>query len=561
MSAHAATADKQLNYLNWQKGIWSWMTTLDHKRIGLMYLFTLTFFFFLGGVAALLMRTELAQPGADFLSPDQYNVLFTLHGALMIFLFIVPGIPAILGNFLLPLMIGAKDVVFPRLNLLSYYVYVAGAVLAIISLAPPVDFVPEAIRSFMVNTMGLKGPADTGWTFYAPYSVQAESAVVWMTGAAFVLGFSSILTGLNFIVTVHKLRCPGMTWDRLPVFVWGIYATSVIQVLATPVVGITLLLIIMERVLGLGVFDPSLGGDPVLYQHFFWFYSHPVVYIMVLPAFGIVGEIIPVFSRKPIFGYKMVCYASLAIACVGFLIWAHHMFVSGISDFSAYYFSIATFGVAIPTAIKVFNWVSTMYKGSIRFETPMLYAIGFIFLFLIAGTTGIYLALIATDVYYHDTYFVVAHFHYTIQGGAVIGLMGGLHFWFPKITGKMYSDKLGRIGWLLVFIGFNLTFIPQFILGMQGMPRRYFDYLPEFESMHFLSTMGAFVNAFGYAFSMGHLAWMAFFGKEKAPENPWDSLSLEWKTQSPPIHENFEEIPVVDDWTYGYGTPVEGGAH
>ncbi|MCB0333871.1 MAG: cbb3-type cytochrome c oxidase subunit I, partial [Bdellovibrionales bacterium] len=409
--------------------------------------------------------------------------------------------------------------------------------------------------------LALVNPIDTGWTFYAPYSIGSGTSVILMTGAAFVLGFSSILTGLNFIVTVHKLRCPGMTWHRMPVFVWAIYATAVIQTLATPVVGMTLLLLIVERFFGIGFFNPELGGDPVLFEHFFWFYSHPVVYIMVLPAFGVVGEIIPVFSRKPLFGYRMVCYASVAIAVVGFLVWAHHMLVAGISPTSAVYFSIITFGVAIPTAVKVFNWVSTMYKGSISFETPMLYAMAFVFLFMIAGTTGIYLATLAVDVFYHDTYFVVAHFHYTIQGGAVIGLIAALHFWFPKMSGKMYNEHVARFAFILVFVGFNLTFLPQFVLGMEGMPRRYFDYLPEFEPMHRLSTIGAFINGFGYTFALVNLLWAAFFSKVKAPANPYDSLSLEWQTQSPPIHENFEKTPTVSDYPYAYGVPVEGGAH
>ena len=555
MSSHTTTADgRPLNYINHEKGIWSWLTTIDHKRIALMYLVSLLFFFALGGVAALLMRLELAKVGPTTgMSSEVYNTLFTVHGAVMIFLFIVPGIPATLGNFLLPLMIGAKDVAFPKINLLSLYVYWLGAFFAALALVPPMSYI-QPIQA----AIGLTGPVDTGWTFYTPYSLESGAAVVWMTFAAFVLGFSSILTGINFIVTIHKLRAPGMTWHRLPVFVWALYATSAIQVLATPVVGITLLMLIMERVFGIGFFDPNLGGDPVLFEHFFWFYSHPVVYIMVLPAFGIVGEIIPVFSRKPIFGYKAVVYASLCIALFGFLVWAHHMFVAGISDASAVYFSVITFSVAIPTAVKVFNWVSTMYKGSISFETPMLYSMGFIFLFMIAGTTGVYLATLAVDVYYHDTYFVVAHFHYTIQGGAVIGLLAGLHFWFPKISGKMYNELLAKITFCLVFFGFNLTFLPQFILGMQGMPRRYYDYPPEFETLHTISTVGAFMNGAGYMLAFLTLGWAFFFSKKYAPDNPYESLSLEWKTQSPPIHENFEEVPAVTDWTYGYGTPIEG---
>lgn len=538
MTAVSATATEgsNTNYINCERGIWSWLTTVDHKRIGLMYLFTLTLFFFAGGIAALAVRTELAFPGGQIMSADTYNRWFTAHGVIMIFLFIVPGIPAVMGNFLLPLMIGAYDVAFPKLNLLSLYVYWIGSLMALISL-------------------GIH-PVDTGWTFYAPYSIKTGSAVVWMTGAAFVLGFSSILTGLNFIVTIHKLRCPGMTWMRLPVFVWALYATSAIQVLATPVVGMTLMLLIFERAFGVGVFNPALGGDPVLFEHFFWFYSHPVVYIMVLPAFGVVGEIIPVFSRKPLFGYKAVVVSSVGIAAVGFIVWAHHMLVSGISDFSAQFFSIATFLVAIPTAVKVFNWVSTMYKGSISFSTPMLYAMAFVFLFMIAGTTGIYLATLAVDVFYHDTYFVVAHFHYTIQGGAVIGLIAALHYWFPKMFGRMYNDLVSRIAWFLVMLGFNLTFLPQFVLGMQGMPRRYYDYLPQFASLHLTSTIGAYINAFGYSLALLNLFWAMAFSKKLAPNNPYDALGLEWRTQSPPIKDNFEVIPTVDDSPYAYGKPV-----
>ncbi len=563
MSAYSAAgeANAKPNYLNHEKGIWSWLTTVDHKRICLLYLFAILIFFFVGGMAALAMRLELAKLYGtgqhNFIDAETYNAMFTIHGAVMIFLFIVPGIPATLGNFLLPLMIGAKDVAFPKLNLFSWYIYMVGACMALFGLLKPIG---PAFMEKAMNFIGVHGPVDTGWTFYAPYSIETGTSVVWMTAAAFVLGFSSILTGLNFIVTIHKLRAPGMTWDRLPVFVWGTYATAVIQTLATPVVGITLLLVIMERGFGVGVFNPKLGGDPVLYQHLFWFYSHPVVYIMVLPAFGIVGEIIPVFSRKPIFGYKAVVYASVTIAVVGFLVWAHHMFVAGISEAAAIYFSVVTFGVAVPTAVKVFNWVSTMYRGSIRFNTPMLYAMGFIFLFMVAGTTGVYLAVLAVDVYYHDTYFVVAHFHYTIQGGAVIGLMGGLYYWFPKMSGKMYNETAGKVTWFLVFVGFNLTFIPQFALGMEGMPRRYYDYLPQYQNLHQVSTAGAVINALGYTLALLNLGWAAVFGRVKAPANPWDSLSLEWQTPSPPPHENFEVTPVVTGSTYAYGTPVRGDA-
>jgi cytochrome c oxidase subunit 1 len=543
MTAHTDTAHhsgigadgEELNYLNWKTGLWSWLTSTDHKRICFLYLFAIMFFFIAGGLAALIMRTELAFSGAQIIKdPHTYNVLFTMHGVFMIFLFVVPGIPATLGNFLLPLMIGAKDVAFPRLNLFSWYVYIIGA---------------------LIGGYAMLNPVDTGWTFYAPYSTTTDTSVTLMVFAAFVLGFSSILTGLNFIVTIHQLRAPGMTWMRLPVFVWASYATAVIQTVATPVVGMTLLLVIAERLFGAGIFDPSKGGDPVLMEHLFWFYSHPVVYIMVLPAFGVVGEIIPVFSRKPLFGYKMVVISSMAIAAVGFIVWAHHMFVAGISDFSAKFFSIVTFLVAIPTAIKVFNWVSTMYRGSISFKTPMLYAMGFVFLFMVAGTTGIYLAMLGVDVYYHDTYFVVAHFHYTIQGGAVIGLIAALHFWFPKMTGRMYNETVSKAAFAVLFFGFNLTFIPQFILGMDGMPRRYYDYPQQYQTLHTISTIGAYLNGFGYTFALINLLWTAKFGKVKAPRNPYNSLSLEWQTQSPPVHENFSETPIVKDEPYHYGTP------
>ena len=539
-TAHVSSdGHADVNYLNCEKGFGSWWMSIDHKRIGLMYLASIIFFFCIGGMLALVVRTTLAGYGRNIVSADAYNVSFTLHGVIMIFLFIVPGVPATLGNFLLPLMIGAKDVAFPRLNRFSFWVYVLGALFA---------FAAIYFR------------LDTGWTFYSPYSLTNAPAVMCITTAAFILGFSSIMTGLNFLVTIHKMRAPGMTWDRLPLFVWATYATALLQVIATPIIGITLLLLFMENALNIGVFNPQLGGDPVLFQHLFWFYSHPVVYIMILPAMGIVSEIIPVFSRKPIFGYKAIVWASVGIAAISFIVWGHHMFVAGMSDIVRYIFSFLTFFVAIPTAVKVFNWVATMYQGSIKWDSPMLYAMTFVFLFLIAGTTGIHLATLATDAHYHDTYFVVAHFHYTIQGGAVIGLYAGLHFWFPKITGRMYNEKVAKFAWLCLFIGFNGTFIPQFILGMEGMPRRYYNVPEEFANLHFISTLFAYLNGFGYSLVLLNLAH-GFFRGEKAPANPYNSLSLEWATTSPPPHDNFEKIPVVTDWTYGYGAPAGGKAH
>ncbi len=517
------------------RGFWGWALTTDHKKIGVMYLFAIITFFVIAGASALLLRLELIAPGKTIMGAQTYNIIMTLHGAVMVFLFIVPGIPATLGNFLLPLMIGAKDVAFPRINLGSWYVYIIGAGIALVSLL---------------------SPADTGWTFYAPYSMKSNSLVVWLTLGAFVMGFSSIMTGFNFIVTIHRMRCPNLSWDRLPLFVWGLYATSIIQVLATPIVGMTLVMLITERLLDIGIFNPAKGGDPILFEQFFWFYSHPVVYIMVLPGFGIISEVLPVFSRRPIFGYRAIAYSSLAIALVSFFVWGHHLFVSGMSDWARWIFSGLTFLVAIPTAIKVFNWTSTLWRGSIHFDVPMLYALGFIFMFSIAGLTGIHLAVLATDVFLHDTYFVVAHFHYTMQGGTVFALFCGLYYWFPLITGRMVNPRFAFWAWLCLFIGFNATFIPQFFLGMEGMPRRYYDYLPHFQSWHTISTIGSWFNGLAYLMIIGQLFWSAFRGKVASKEgNPWCSLSMEWKTTLPPPTTNFAKIPIFPDSIYDYGGP------
>jgi len=522
-----------------EKGFRSWALTLDHKRIGVLYLYTTLFFFLLGGIFALLIRIKLMYPGQAIFSDQTYNVLFTLHGSVMIFLFIIPGIPSGLGNFLIPLLIGARDVAFPRLNLASYWIFVAGILVILGSLFRPMD---------------------TGWTFYTPYSAKTGANIAFLSFGIFLVGMSSILTGLNFIVTVHKLRAPGMTWHRLPLFIWGMYATSIIQVVATPVVGITFLLLAMERLFGVGFFDPAKGGDPLLFQHFFWFYSHPVVYVMILPAMGVISEVIPVFSRKPIFGYRAIAYSSLAIAFLGFLVWGHHMFVSGMSKTASIIFSFLTFFVAVPTAVKVFNWIATMYKGSITFESPMLYALTFIFLFIIGGLTGMFLGALATDVHLHDTYFIVAHFHYTMMGGTVMGLLAGLHYWWPKMTGRMLSEKMARWGWLLTFIGFNLTFLVQFYLGFKGMPRRWAEYPPQYQFLNIVSTVGSWILAGGILVMFSNFIRGLFRG-DPAPANPWKGLTLEWRTASPPPTENFETVPVVTDWPYGYAKrkPADDG--
>ncbi|HEY2156857.1 MAG TPA: cytochrome c oxidase subunit I [Isosphaeraceae bacterium] len=521
------------DYLDASYTLKSWLLTTDHKRIGLLYMASITLFFFVGGAAATLMRLELMTPAGDVLaSPDAYNRLFTMHGVVMIFFFLVPSIPAVLGNFLVPIMIGARDLAFPRLNLLSWYVYMVGGTMALWIL--------------------IYGGIDTGWTFYTPFSTMFSNTMVAPAAlAVFITGFSSILTGLNFIVTIHTMRAPGMTWGRLPLFVWAQYGTSLIMVLGTPVLAIAVGLVMVERLLHVGIFDPALGGDPILFQHLFWFYSHPAVYIMILPAMGVVSEIVPCFCRRPIFGYKFMAGAILGIAVLGFLVWGHHMFVSGQSMYAGMVFSILSFLVAIPSAIKVFNWSATMYKGSIRFDTPMLYALGFVGLFTMGGLTGLMLATLGIDVHVHDTYFVVAHFHYIMVGGAVMAYMGGIHFWWPKISGRMYPEFWGKLSALLVFVGFNLTFFPQFVLGYLGMPRRYFEYPPEFQVLNVMSTAGASILAVGYVLPLGYLLLSLRYGPKVGP-NPWGATGLEWTTASPPPVENFLEPVVVTEEPYEY---------
>jgi cytochrome c oxidase subunit I len=538
MSSATAAREPQLpkqHYLNAGYGVRSWLFTIDHKRIALLYLASVTFMFFLGGIYAAAIRLELVTPPGDMFSSETYNKLFTGHGVLMVFFFLIPTIPAVLGNFLIPLMIGAKDLAFPRINLLSWYLYVIGAAFVLYAL--------------------IEGGLDTGWTFYTPYSTSFSNTNVIVAGLGiFISGFSSILTGLNFIVTIHKMRAPGLTWFRLPLFVWAHYATSLIQILGTPVVAVTILLVAVERAFKFGFFDPARGGDPILFQHLFWFYSHPAVYIMILPAMGVISELVACFSRKKIFGYGFVAGSSLAIAVLGFLVWAHHMFVSGLSVYAALIFSAISFLVAIPSAIKVFNWTATLYQGSVSWQTPMLYSVGFIGLFVIGGLTGLFLASLGLDVHVTDTYFIVAHFHYVMVGSVVMAYMGGLHFWWPKITGRMYPEWWARVSAAIIFVGFNLTFFPQFVLGYLGMPRRYHYYPDEFQVLNVMSSAGASILAVGYLIPMVYFTWSMRYGRI-ASANPWPATGLEWQTSSPPPTENFAVTPVVDEEAYDYTKP------
>ncbi len=529
------------NYLNAASGVRGWLGTTDHKRIGLLYLWTIIVFFTIAAVAAALMRLELLTPRGDLVTSQTYNKLFTVHGTLMVWFFLIPSIPAVLGNFVIPMMLGARDVAFPRLNLFSWYLF-AGA------------------GCFVLWCL-LHGGVDTGWTFYTPYSsTYANSHVISMAAAIFIAGFSSIITGMNFIVTIHSMRAPGLTWFRLPLFIWSLYATSLIMVLATPVLAITLALLSVERLWRIGIFDPNLGGDPVLFQHLFWFYSHPAVYIMILPGMGVVSEVITCFSRKRIFGYTWVGCSSMAIAILGFLVWGHHMFVAGQSVYSSMVFSLLSFLVAVPSGVKVFNWTATLHKGSISFQTPMLYVLGFIGLFTIGGLTGLCVAMLAVDVHVHDTYFVIAHFHYIMVGGMVMSFMAGLHYWWPKITGRLYPEFWGKMAAIITFIGFNLTFFPQFLLGYLGMPRRYHAYPPEFQMLNVLSTAGASILGVGYLLPFIYLLWSLKWGRTAGP-NPWRATGLEWQTPSPPPVHNFESVPEVTAGPYMYDAESETGLH
>ncbi len=539
MSELANNFGRRLHYLNADYGVKSWLLTRDHKRIALLYLASISLFFALGGLMAVGIRLELATPGADLVQPDTYNRLFTMHGVLMIFLFLIPSIPATLGNFLIPLMIGAKDLAFPKVNLASWYVYNIAGLFTLWAVA--------------------QGGVDTGWTFYTPYSTTYSNSYVVATAlGVFTVGFSSIMTAVNFIVTIHRMRAPGLTWFRLPLFVWAHYATSLVIILGTPVVAVTILMVAAERILRIGIFDPALGGDPVLFQHLFWFYSHPAVYIMILPSMGVISELITAFTRKRIFGYKFIAFASVSIAVLGFLVWGHHMFLSSQSVYAGAVFSVLSMLVAVPSAIKVFNWTATLYKGSVSWDTPMLYALGFIGLFTIGGLTGVMLATLGIDIHVHDTYFVVAHFHYVMVGGAIMGYLGGLHFWWPKITGRLYPVFWSKFSAIVIFVGFNLTFFPQFLLGYLGMPRRYHVYPADFQVLNVMSSAGATILGVGYLIPLFYFFWSMRYG-ERADRNPWGAIGLEWMTGSPPPTHNFHEPPTVDWDAYAYLPDTPGG--
>ncbi|MEB3219600.1 MAG: cytochrome c oxidase subunit I [Nostocales cyanobacterium 94392] len=518
-----------------QRKWWEYFTfNTDHKVIGIQYLVTTFIFYCIGGVMADLVRTELRTPASDFVSPELYNGLFTLHATIMIFLWIVPA-GAGFANYLIPLMIGAEDMAFPKLNALAFWMVPPSGVLLISSL--------------------IVGDApDAGWTSYPPLSLVTGQVgeAIWII-SILLLGTSSILGAINFLVTLLKMRAPGIGFYQLPLFCWAMLATSALVLISTPVLAGALILLSFDLIAGTAFFNPSGGGDPVVYQHMFWFYSHPAVYIMILPFFGVISEVIPTHSRKPIFGYTAIAYSSLAISFLGLIVWAHHMFTSGIPGWLRMFFMITTMIIAVPTGIKIFSWLATMWGGKIRLNSAMLFAMGFLGIFVIGGISGVMLAAVPFDIHVHDTYFVVAHLHYVLFGGSVLGIFAGYYHWFPKITGRMVNETLGRIHFALTIVGMNMTFLPMHKLGLMGMNRRIAQYDPKFAAINEICTYGSYILAVSTIPFIINVIWSWKAGK-KASNNPWDSLTLEWMTSSPPAIENFESHPFLLIGPYEYGT-------
>ncbi len=516
---------------------WKWYEyftfNTDHKVIGIQYLVTAFVFYLIGGLMAVAIRVELATPDSDFLDPSLYNAFMTNHGTIMIFLWVVPSAIGGFGNFLVPLLIGARDMAFPRLNAIAFW------------LNPPAGAL--ILASFLF------GGAQSGWTAYPPLSeITATTAQsMWILAIALV-GTSSILGSVNFLVTILKMKVPSMKWTQLPLFCWAMVATSLLALLATPVLTIGLVLLLFDINFGTSFYKPDAGGNVVLYQHLFWFYSHPAVYLMILPVFGIMSEVIPVHARKPIFGYQAIAYSSLTICIVGLFVWVHHMFTSGTPGWMRLFFTVSTLFVAVPTGVKIFSWVATLWGGKIRFTSAMLFALGLLSMFVFGGISGVTLGTAPFDIHVHDTYYVVGHFHYVLFGGSVFGIYAGIYHWFPKMTGRMMNETLGKIHFILTFIGTHLTFLPMHQLGLQGMPRRVAMYDPQFTSINQLCTIGAFVLGISVIPFAINIIWSWMRGTP-AGDNPWNALTLEWRTSSPPLIENWEVSPVVTYGPYDYG--------
>ena len=508
----------------------------DHKVIAIQYLVTSFFFYFIGGAMAEAVRTELATPDPDFVSPELYNQLFTLHATVMIFLWIVPA-GAAFANYLIPLMIGAEDMAFPRLNAVAFWMIPPGGLLL--------------LSSFFV------GAPQAGWTSYPPLSLVSGKwgQEIWIL-SLLILGTSSILGAINFLTTLLTMRIPDMDIHSMPLFCWAMLATSALILVSTPVLAAALILLSFDLIVGTNFFNPAGGGDPIVYQHMFWFYSHPAVYIMILPFFGVISDVLPVHARKPIFGYRAIAYSGLAISFLGLIVWAHHMFTSGTPGWLRMFFMATTMLIAVPTGIKVFGWCATIWGGKISLNSSMLFGMGFVATFVIGGLSGVMLASVPFDIHVHDTYFVVAHLHYVLFGGSVLGLFSGVYHWFPKMTGRMVNETLGRIHFALTFIGLNLTFLPMHQLGLLGMNRRIALYDPQYQPLNLLCTIGSYILAVSTIFFIINVLWSVNKGKQ-AGRNPWRALTLEWQTTSPPAIENFEEEPVLWAGPYEYGIDIE----